>query len=83
MTSHDTADIDKHVRTYVLVFVALMALTIVTVAISYLDLSVAAAVGVALLVAAVKGSLVVGSKSGQLRTGVITRKGPSSPDWDQ
>src|SRR5688572_9954534 len=52
------ADIDKHVRIYITVFVALMVLTIVTVAISYLDLSVPVAVTVALLVATIKGSLV-------------------------
>ena len=33
-TGHDPADIDKHVRVYITVFVALMVLTIVTVAIS-------------------------------------------------
>jgi cytochrome c oxidase subunit 4 len=52
------ADIDRHVRVYITVFVALMVLTIVTVAISYLHLSVPVAVTVALLVATVKGSLV-------------------------
>jgi len=52
------ADIDKHVRVYILVFAALMALTIVTVAVSYLHLSVPAAIAVALLIATVKGSLV-------------------------
>jgi cytochrome c oxidase subunit 4 len=55
---HDPAEIDKHVRVYIIVFVALMVLTIVTVAISYLDLSTPVAVAVALLVATVKGSLV-------------------------
>jgi cytochrome c oxidase subunit 4 len=58
MTSHDAAEIDKHVRTYILVFVALMALTLVTVAVSYLDLTVGPAIAVALLIALVKGSLV-------------------------
>ncbi len=51
-------DIDKHVRVYILVFAALMVLTIVTVAVSYLHLSVPAAIGVALVIATVKGSLV-------------------------
>lgn len=51
-------DIDKHVRTYILVFVALMVLTVITVAVSYLHLTLWAAVGVALLVAVIKGSLV-------------------------
>jgi cytochrome c oxidase subunit 4 len=58
MTSDHAVDIDKHVRVYITVFVALMVLTIVTVAISYLDLSVPVAVAVALLVATIKGSLV-------------------------
>jgi cytochrome c oxidase subunit 4 len=52
------ADIDKHVRIYISVFVTLMVLTIVTVAISYLHLPIAMAVTVALLVATIKGTLV-------------------------
>ncbi len=56
--SDHAADIDRHVRIYITVFVALMVLTIVTVAVSYLDLPVPMAVTVALLVATVKGSLV-------------------------
>ena len=52
------ADIDRQVRIYITVFVALMVLTIVTVAISYLHLAVPLAVTVALVVATVKGSLV-------------------------
>ena len=55
---HHAVDIDKHVRIYITVFVALMALTIITVAISRLHLPVHYAVTVALLVALVKGSLV-------------------------
>jgi cytochrome c oxidase subunit 4 len=60
MTSDHAVDIDKHVRVYITVFVALMALTIITVAVSYLDLSMAIAVPVALFIAIVKGSLVAG-----------------------
>jgi cytochrome c oxidase subunit IV len=52
------ADIDRHVRIYITVFVALMALTIITVAISYLHLPPAMAIAVALFVATIKGSLV-------------------------
>jgi cytochrome c oxidase subunit IV len=51
-------DIDKHVRVYITVFVALMALTLITVAVSYLDLSPPMAIAVALSIALVKGSLV-------------------------
>ena len=58
MTTDHAADIDKHVRIYITVFVALMVLTIVTVAISRFHLPVPMAVTVALLVAIVKGSLV-------------------------
>ena len=54
----DHADIDRHVRTYILVFVSLMALTIITVTISRLHLPVPAAVAVALIVACIKGGLV-------------------------
>jgi cytochrome c oxidase subunit IV len=57
---HDPAEIDKHVRVYITVFVALMALTIVTVAVSYLDLSTPMAVAVALFIATIKGGLVAG-----------------------
>ena len=46
------------IRPYMLVFGALLVLTVVTVGVSYLELSVAAAVGLALLIASVKGSLV-------------------------
>jgi cytochrome c oxidase subunit IV len=55
---HSAADIDKHVRIYITVFVALMVLTIVTVAIARFHLPVPIAVTVALLVATIKGSLV-------------------------
>jgi cytochrome c oxidase subunit 4 len=60
MTGDHAVDIDRHVRVYITVFVALMVLTIVTVAISRLHLSVPIAVTVALLVAIIKGGLVAG-----------------------
>jgi cytochrome c oxidase subunit 4 len=60
MTGDHAADIDRHVRVYITVFAALMVLTIVTVAISYLDLAVPIAVTVALFVACIKGALVAG-----------------------
>lgn len=53
-----TGDIQKEVRGYIMVFVTLMVLTVVTVAVSYLKLSVVPAVILALLVATIKGSLV-------------------------
>jgi cytochrome c oxidase subunit 4 len=53
-----TEDIRKHVRVYITVFVALAALTIVTVGISYLHLPTHLAIILALIVATVKGTLV-------------------------
>jgi cytochrome c oxidase subunit 4 len=52
------ADIDRHVRVYIIVFVALMVLTVITVAISRVHLPLPLAVTAALIVAMVKGSLV-------------------------
>jgi len=58
MSDSHAAELKKHVRIYILVFVSLMVLTLVTVAVSYLHLPVHQAIGVALLIAGVKGSLV-------------------------
>jgi cytochrome c oxidase subunit 4 len=58
VTSDHAVDIDKHVRIYITVFVALMVLTIVTVVVSRFHLPVPIAVTVALIVAIIKGSLV-------------------------
>jgi cytochrome c oxidase subunit IV len=58
MTSDHAADIDRHVRIYITVFVALMVLTVVTVAVSRYHLPIHIAVTVALLVATIKGALV-------------------------
>jgi cytochrome c oxidase subunit 4 len=60
MTSDHAADIDRQVRIYITVFVALMVLTIITVAVSRVHLPLPIAVTVALLVATIKGSLVAG-----------------------
>lgn len=51
-------EVKQHVRAYVIVFVALMALTLITVSVSYLHLGVVASVIIALTIATVKGSLV-------------------------
>jgi cytochrome c oxidase subunit 4 len=53
-------DIKKHVRAYVAVFVALMALTVITVVVSTFHLNITAAVIAALCIATIKGSLVAG-----------------------
>jgi cytochrome c oxidase subunit 4 len=58
MSAEHEIDISKHVRAYILVFVTLMALTIITVTVSYLDLPTAGAIVLALAIAGIKGSLV-------------------------
>ena len=57
-SDHETR---HYVRTYLTVFAALMALTIITVAASYLHLAIPLAIVTALAIAIVKGSLVAGS----------------------
>ena len=58
MDAHASDDISKHVKTYFMVFGALMVLTILTVAVSYLHLPVHQAIIVALFIATIKGSMV-------------------------
>ncbi len=58
MSGHSAEEIKKETRVYILVFVALAGLTLVTVGVSYLHLSFGAAVGLAMLIASIKGSLV-------------------------
>jgi cytochrome c oxidase subunit IV len=58
METASAESIKKHVRVYVTVFVALMALTLITVTISTLHLGTTAAIIVALCIAALKASLV-------------------------
>jgi cytochrome c oxidase subunit 4 len=58
MGGHSVEEIKKETKVYILVFVALAALTMITVAVSYLHLSAGAAVILALFIAAIKGSLV-------------------------
>ena len=57
-TNHDTKDIQQHIKVYMIVFATLAALTVATVAASYLDLSRGEAIFLALTIASVKGSLV-------------------------
>ena len=56
--AHSIDDLKKHVRVYILVFVSLMVLTLVTVAVSTFHLAVPQAIAVALIIATIKGSLV-------------------------
>ncbi len=58
MTESEAALVKQHVRVYLMVFSALAVLTVVTVAISYLHLPTAYAIGIAMVVATVKASLV-------------------------
>lgn len=58
MSGDSAEDIKKHVRVYITVFVALLALTFITVGISYLHLPTHWAILFALLVATTKGTLV-------------------------
>ena len=51
-------EIKKHVRVYLIVFGSLAVLTVVTVAVGYLELSIWPALIVALIIASVKGGLV-------------------------
>lgn len=60
MSGHTVEEIQQEKRKYWVVFAALVALTAITVAVSYLDLTAGMAVFVALLVACVKGGLVAG-----------------------
>jgi cytochrome c oxidase subunit 4 len=59
MSDDHAAEIDRHVRVYITVFVALMGLTVVTVAANFLlHLSVAGTIALALFIASIKGALV-------------------------
>lgn len=61
MDAHSTHEIKKHVAVYIKVFVALGVLTAVTVGVSYIHLAdFRMAIGLAMLVALVKGTLVAG-----------------------
>ncbi len=60
ISESEATRVKEHLRVYVMVFVALAVLTVVTVAISYLQLSTGLAISVAMVVATVKASLVAG-----------------------
>ncbi len=60
MTESEAALVREHVRVYLVVFVTLAVLTVVTVAISYLHLPTVLAITVAMVVASVKAGLVAG-----------------------
>ena len=52
--------IEHHIQTYVRVFIALGVLTVITVAVSYLEVSFIEAFFLAIAIATIKGSLVLG-----------------------
>ena len=54
----DPVEFKKHLRQYYAVFVALACLTAITVGVSYLKLNRPLAIGVALIIASIKASLV-------------------------
>ena len=54
----DPAAVQKSVRSYLMVFVALMVFTIITVAVSRFHFAVPIAITIALVIAAMKGSMV-------------------------
>ncbi len=56
----DAAAVKKSVRQYMIVFVSLMVFTVITVAVSGLNLGVPIAITVALVIASIKGSMVAG-----------------------
>jgi cytochrome c oxidase subunit 4 len=60
MSDAHAEDVRKHVKIYITVFAALAALTVITVAVSYLRLPTLPAVVLALFIATVKGFLVAG-----------------------
>src|SRR5947208_16919818 len=56
----DPAEVKKSVRSYITVFVALMVFTVITVVASRFHFAVPIAITVALIIAALKGSMVAG-----------------------
>ncbi len=59
--NHSTADLKKHIRTYMLVFLALLVGTAITVGLYYVHFeSVALTVSIAMFVASIKSFLVAG-----------------------
>jgi caa(3)-type oxidase subunit IV len=61
MSAHDDVEsIKKRTRSYLMVFGALMVLTLLTVSVAYLHMPPVLAIGIALAIALFKGSLVAG-----------------------
>ena len=60
MSKNDQQHIQEHIRIYLNVFFALAILTVITVAVSYIERSTAEGIMLALAIASVKASLVAG-----------------------
>ena len=58
MSGHSEEYVHKQIKTYLMVFGALLVLTVATVAVSYLHVGIGLAVAIGLLIALVKGGLV-------------------------
>ena len=58
MSSHSVEEVQKQVKIYIRVFVALGILTVLTVGVSYLHMPLAVAIAVALFIAGIKSTLV-------------------------
>ncbi len=58
MSASDAESIRKQTRSYIMVFVTLMVMTVLTVAVSYFNMPVGLAIVVALIIASFKGTLV-------------------------
>jgi cytochrome c oxidase subunit IV len=56
----DPEAVKKSVRTYMTVFAMLMVFTVITVAVSRVHFAVPIAIGIALIIAAMKGAMVAG-----------------------
>ena len=60
MATESKESIEHHIQTYTRVFIALGVLTVITVAVSYLNVSFIEAFFIAMTVATIKGRLVLG-----------------------
>ena len=60
MSSESSHSIEHHIQIYIKVFIALGVLTVLTVAVSYLEVSFIEAFFLAITIATIKGSLVLG-----------------------
>jgi len=60
MAGHSVKEIDNDIKRYIKVFIALLVMTALTVAVSYLHVGVGMAVAIGMAIAITKGTLVAG-----------------------